>query len=35
MNKAIVCLDIPEQAPKPLSYPTDLAKVTDSPDIPE
>ena len=35
LNKALVHLDIPEQAPKLLSYPIDLAKVTDSPDIPE
>ena len=35
LNEATVRLDIPEQAPKPLSYPIDLAKVTDSPDIPE
>ena len=35
LNEPIVRLDIPEQAPKPLSYPNDLAKVTDSPDIPE
>ena len=35
MNEAIVSLDIPEQAPEPLSYSIDLVKVTHSPDIPE
>ena len=35
LNEAIVSLDIPEQAPEPLSYSIDLVGVTNSPDISE